>query len=92
MTRSEGFSPLDRSLEDMASVILGSLELSDNEINAIIEEWCSYDFEVGQITRALAKLQRMAFEYLLKRDGGWKEYRSQFSNRDVHDGFALAED
>jgi len=76
----------------MAETILGPLELSDDEIDAIVEEWCSYDFEIGQVTRALAKLQRIAFEYLLKRGGNWDDYRSQFSERPAPIGFALAEE
>jgi len=63
--------------------------LSNEEINTIVEEWCSYDFEVGQTTRCLAKLQRIACEYLMKREGTWKEYRQQFSRRTLPEGIAL---
>lgn len=84
--RSRGdYSPL----EEQAGLILESLELEDEEINQIVEEWCSYDFEVGQMTRCLTKLQRIAFEHLLKRDNLWGEYKNQFKTRPNPDGIAL---
>lgn len=87
LTRSA--NPLAQSIEERAGVILESLDLEDEEINQIIEEWCSYDFEVGQVTRMLTKLQRIAFEYLLKRDKLWGEYKHQFKTRPKIDGIAL---
>lgn len=87
LTRSA--SPLNQSIEEQAGVILESLDLEDEEINQIIEEWCSYDFEVGQVARMLTKLQRIAFEYLLKRDKLWGEYKHQFKTRPKIDGIAL---
>lgn len=80
---------MDRLIQDQAGIILESLDLEDEEINQIIEEWCSYDFEVGQVTRCLAKLQRIAFEYLLKRDKLWGEYKHQYKTRPEVDGIAL---
>jgi len=89
MTRSG--SPLDKTIEEMAGVILQPLDLGDDEISAIVEEWCSFDFEEGQATRCLAKLQRIAFEYLLKRSGNWEDYLEQFSGGSAPLGIALAE-
>ena len=79
----------NRSIQHQAGLILQSLDLEDEEINKIVEEWCSYDFEVGQVTRCLAKLQRIAFEYLLKRDKLWGEYKHQIKTRPKPDGIAL---
>ena len=89
LTHSDHVSPIDRSIQDQAELILSSLDLEDEEINIIVEEWCSYDFEVGQVTRMLAKLQRIAFEYLLKRDKLWGEYKRRFKTRPKPDGIAL---
>ena len=87
---SPSFSPLP--MEEMAGEILKPLDLTDEEIDKIIEEWCSYDFEIGQVTRSLTKLQRIAFEYIMKREGYWGEYKAQFSCRASQDGIALQEE
>lgn len=89
MMRSGSFSPLP--LEEMAGTILEPLDLTDEEIDKIIEEWCSHDFEIGQVTRCLAKLQRIAFEYITKREGYWEEYKAKFSRR-ASPGIALQEE
>jgi len=70
------FSPMDMTIEHMAGIILENLPLDDDEINALVEEWNKYDFEIGQVNRMLAKLQRLAHDYLLKREGYWDEYRN----------------
>jgi len=89
MTRLDQLNPQERTIQEHAEVILGSLDLEDEEINKIVEEWCSCDFEIGQMTRCLTKLQRIAFEYLLKRDNLWGDYRRQLKNRTKPDGIAL---
>jgi hypothetical protein len=76
-------NPLDRRIAEDAEVILGAMDLSDAEINDIVEEWCSCDIEYGQVTRMLAKLQRIAFEYILKRDGLFSDYKDQMHLRDI---------
>jgi hypothetical protein len=86
VTHSETFSA---EIQQQAELILEPLDLSDDEVNAIVEEWCSYDFEIGQVTRCLAKLQRIAFEHKVKSDGAWKGYRNQFKNRPPSPGYAL---
>ena len=83
MTHSVPDDPLDRHIAEQAEVILGSLDLSDSEINDIVEEWCSHDIEYGQMTRMLAKLQRIAFEYILKREGLYSGYRDQKHFREM---------
>jgi hypothetical protein len=88
MTHSDRFSS---EIQKQAELILEPLDLNDDEINDIVEEWCSYDFEIGQVTRCLAKLQRIAFEHLVKRSGAWKDYRGQFKDRPPSPGYALQE-
>ena len=83
MMRSAPDNPLDRHIAEQAETILGALDLSDSEINDIVEEWCSHDIEYGQLTRMLAKLQRIAFEYILKRDGLYSGYRDQQHLREI---------
>ena len=72
------------TLERTAGVILEPLDLSSEEIDEIIQEWCLCDFEVGQTTRSLAKLQRIACEFIMKREGDWEKYRQEFSRRPLH--------
>jgi hypothetical protein len=83
MTRSDLGDPIDRHIAEQAEIILGPLDLADGEINDIIEEWCSHDIEYGHVTRMLAKLQRIAFEYILRRDGLYSNYRDQKDFREI---------
>ena len=87
--RSGQYSPLDQTIDSMAGRILEPFDFTDDEINDIVKEWCSYDFEIGQVVRCLTKLQRIVFERVLKRNKLWDEYKHQFKNRPKNDGVAL---
>ena len=73
------------NLATEAELILGNFDLDDDEVNLLIKEWTSRDYETGKVIRCLTKLQRLAFEYVTWREGYWMEYRS--SRKEVSERF-----
>lgn len=82
---------IEKRLAEEAELILGNFELNDDEINLLIKEWSSYEFEIGRWERCLAKLQRLAFEYVTWREGYWPEYRASRKEPSERVGYLLRE-
>ena len=71
-------------LRGQADAIIGMVEgLTDQDIQSIYDEWSSRSYEKGITgeTEALADLQQIATEHLLKRLGKWDGYVQRVTSR-----------
>ena len=59
-----------------AEVSLSNYDLTDDEVNSVVQEWSAHTFKPGDIDMALAKLEMIAAERVLRKHGLYDSHRA----------------